>query len=439
MKNSKNQILVRTPGFLSISLILSIFLIAAIPSINAIAQTEDLCLGKTSKHGGIALGDKKDTKDFCHFTYKNYPFTKEHSNNFTSKILTPILFEKMKDLETDGGYTLSNSIQSGVEDTTLKVGMSLGDEQSYVTFQEIVNPMIERWHGYDTKNGTHKTNLNCEELNFPAELQEKFKKYVSSTRIRVARNISGHPFPAGATPADRKVIEDILKNSIKDLQGTLKGKYYSLEKFLADEELMKQGILSKEDQASIKNAKKFMFQIPPVGVFLASGAASDFPHYRGVYVSDNNEVALWINEEDHIRIISMKEGGDLNGAINNFSSLHKAITQKLQEAGKSYAFNDKLGFLSSCCSNIGTSMRMSFWIDLPKLSAGENMELMEKIADKYGLQIRPQGGEHTKNEGSVWDISNKRRLGLTEVELIQGLIDGAQELIEMEESIKSSS
>lgn len=432
----KNNIYTRLRSFLSLFLVLSIFVLVDTTSIKAIAQTEDYCKGKTSKYGGIALGDKKDTKDFCRFTYKEYPFTEEHKNNFASKTLSPSLFESMKELETEGGYTLSNSIQSGVEDTTLKVGMSLGDEQSYETFKELVNPMIERWHDYDMQNGTHKTNLNCEELNFPKELQQKFKKYVSSTRIRVARNITGHPFPAGATPSDRKIIEDLLKDSMKNLQGPLKGRYYSLGKFLADEESMKKGLLSKEEEDSVKNAKKFMFQIPPVGVFLASGAASDFPNYRGVYVSDNNEVAIWVNEEDHIRIISMKEGGDLNAVINNFSSLHKAITKNLQEAGKGYAFNDKLGYLSSCCSNIGTSMRMSFWIDLPKLSAGNNMEVMKKIADKYGLQIRPQGGEHTKNEGSIWDISNKRRLGLTEVELIQGLIDGAKELIEMEESIK---
>jgi arginine kinase len=403
---------------------------------NVFAQTENFCQGKTSKYGGIALGDKKDTHDFCHFTYQKYPLTDDHKNSLTSEILSPSLFKSMKDLKTAGGYTFCNSIQSGVEDTKLKVGMSLGDEQSYDTFQKLVNPIIERWHDYDIKNGIHKTNLNCEELKFPEELQQKFKKYVSFTRIRVARNITGHPFPAGATSDDRKIIEDLLKDSIKTLQGTLKGRYYSLKKFLADEKLMKQGLLSKEDEVSIKNTKKFMFQIPPVGVFLASGAASDFPNYRGVYVSNNNEVALWINEEDHIRIISMKEGGDLNAVINNFSSLHKAITTKFQEAGKEYAFNDKLGFLSSCCSNIGTAMRMSFWMDLPKLSAGNNMSVMKKIADKYSLQIRPKGGEHTKNEGSIWDVSNKRRLGLTEVELIQGLIDGAKELIDMEESIK---
>ena len=93
----------------------------------------------------------------------------------------------------------------------------------------------------------------------------------------------------------------------------------------------------------------------------------------------------------------------------------------------------KLGFYTSCPSNLGTALRASVHIRLPKLS--KHMEMFEEIANKYNVQIRGIHGEHSETVDSVYDISNKRRLGLSEVSLVQDMYDGVKALIAKEKSL----
>jgi creatine kinase/arginine kinase len=78
-------------------------------------------------------------------------------------------------------------------------------------------------------------------------------------------------------------------------------------------------------------------------------------------------------------------------------------------------------------------MRASVHIKLPKLAA--DMAAFEKIADQYHLQIRGIHGEHSESEGGVYDISNRRRLGVTEVECVQDMYDGVVALIAAEKAL----
>jgi len=79
-------------------------------------------------------------------------------------------------------------------------------------------------------------------------------------------------------------------------------------------------------------------------------------------------------------------------------------------------------------------MRASVHIALPKLAA--NMDAFKEITDKHHLQIRGIHGEHSESEGGVYDISNRRRLGITEVEAVQDMYDGVVALIEAEKALR---
>ncbi len=57
------------------------------------------------------------------------------------------------------------------------------------------------------------------------------------------------------------------------------------------------------------------------------------------------------------------------------------------------------------------------------------MKIFQQIADKYYVQIRGIHSEHSKSEEGIYDISNKRRLGVTEVQCVQNMIDGVTALI----------
>ena len=81
-----------------------------------------------------------------------------------------------------------------------------------------------------------------------------------------------------------------------------------------------------------------------------------------------------------------------------------------------FAHDDHLGYITSCPTNLGTALRASVHISLPLL--GKQKEKFNKIADEYYVQIRGIHGEHTETDDGVFDISNKRRLGRSERDLV---------------------
>lgn len=131
---------------------------------------------------------------------------------------------------------------------------------------------------------------------------------------------------------------------------------------------------------------------------------------------------------DHLRIISMQKGGDLKAVFSRLVNAVKSIESKLP-----FSRDDRLGFLTFCPTNLGTTIRASVHIALPKLAADKKK--LEEVAAKYNLQVRGTRGEHTESEGGVYDISNKRRMGLTEYQAVREMQDGILEMIKIEKSL----
>ncbi len=124
----------------------------------------------------------------------------------------------------------------------------------------------------------------------------------------------------------------------------------------------------------------------------------------------------------------MEQGADIAGVFNRLSMGMKFLEKKLK-----FSFSKKYGFLTTCPSNIGISMRASVHIKLPRLS--EQNELLYKTADKYKLQIRGTYGEKSSIENSVFDISNKQRLGINEKDCLTILSKGVSKLIKIEKQL----
>lgn len=120
---------------------------------------------------------------------------------------------------------------------------------------------------------------------------------------------------------------------------------------------------------------------------------------------------MWVNEEDQLRIISMQNGADIHAV---FDRLSRAVAH-IQTVVK-FAHDEHLGYITSCPTNLGTAMRASVHIKLPKLS--KDMAAFQAIADKYYVQIRGIHGEHSESSDATYDISNKRRLGRSEKDLV---------------------
>mgnify|MGYP001773639058 CR=1 FL=1 len=327
------------------------------------------------------------------------------------KYLTQDIFNLLKDKKTTNNFTLLQAINSGVENEDSGIGVYAGDEESYSLFSLLFDPIIKEYHGF-SRSDKHKSNLNENDLNAPNP--DPKGEFILSTRIRVGRNIKNMPLGSAISKEQRLEVEKIVSTALKNLDGELKGTYYPL---LGMSKEINQQLI--HDHFLFKAGDRFL---------KSAGLNRDWPEARGIYHNYEKNFLVWINEEDQLRIISMQEGGDIQEV---FSRLVNAIKQI--EKFISFSYNDHLGYITSCPTNLGTAMRASVHIKLPKLS--KEMKLFKQITDKYHLQIRGLHGEHSKDDSGIYDISNQRRLGITEVQCVQDMYDGVQALIEKEKNI----
>jgi len=340
-----------------------------------------------------------------------FPIFAKDCKSLLSKFLTKEVFNSLKDKETAYGFTLENAIASGVENLDSGIGVYAGDKESYSTFAPLFDAIIKDYHGFSLTD-SHKSNLNADDLKAPNP--DPQGKYIVSTRIRVARNFDNMPLGPALTKNQREEVEDLSHKALSALDGKLKGIYYPIDGM---SETIKKDLIS--DHFLFKAGDRFLE---------SAGLNRDWPSGRGIFHNVEKTFLVWVNEEDQLRIISMQQGGDIKEV---FSRLTKAIS-KIEENIK-FSYNEHLGYITSCPTNLGTAMRASVHIKLPKLA--QDMKNFEEITDKYYLQIRGIHGEHSQSEGGIYDISNKRRLGVTEVQCVQDMYDGVVELIRVEEGL----
>ena len=339
----------------------------------------------------------------------NPPVFPEESNCLAKKHLSQKNFKAIEHEKTDSGFTLTQAISSGIKNLDSSIGVYAGDAQSYKTFSLLFDPIICDYHGF-SKDKTHQPNISP--LMLPSLDPEN--NYIKSTRIRVARNLKGFSFPCHITLSQRRELEKKIISALDRLKDDLKGQYYSFESIDGKE-------LKRLKQENVWFQKGDRFQD-------AAGINSDFPNCRGVFHSFDKRFMVWVNEEDHLRIISMEKTSDISRVYNRLAGALLALNQTLE-----FSRDKTYGYLTSCPTNIGTSMRAGVHIRLEKLE--RNKDLLQHLSRAYHLQIRGTGGEKTTVENALFDISNRQRLGISESGIIQNLHNGLLAIIKAEQSL----
>lgn len=167
--------------------------------------------GSSSNDAGRSAYDKFSS-------IADYPDLKHH-NNLMAKYLTPKLYAKLRNVATPTGFTLDQAIQTGVDNPghpfISTVGLVAGDEESYETFAELFDPVIQERHGGFGKNDKHKTDLDSSKIS-----GGKFdEKYVLSSRVRTGRSIRGLSLPPHCTRAERRKVEELVSGALDGLKG----------------------------------------------------------------------------------------------------------------------------------------------------------------------------------------------------------------------------
>lgn len=216
---------------------------------------------------------------------------------------------------------------------------------------------------------------------------------VFSSRIRLARNIAGLPFPSRANNAQKKEVLDKVKEvhtQVKRLKNTTFVNMAELSaldsQFLLERHLISQehAVLSKE---------------------------------KGLIVSGDEKISIMINEEDHLRSQVILSGFDLKKCWQVLEGIDSDLEKKI-----SFSFLSDLGYLTSCPTNVGTALRASCMMHLPALALTKRINKILELLTRISFTTRGLFGEGTQALGNFFQISNQVSLGLSEEELIDNLI-----------------
>lgn len=226
---------------------------------------------------------------------------------------------------------------------------------------------------------------------------------VISSRIRLARNFRDRVFPAAAGPTGRHEIWTEASALISRLD-PLRGAQCILMDELSDLErglLFERHLLSREHREGGEG--------------------------RGLVLREDEQVAVMINEEDHLRMQVFRPGLDVRGAWDAMDRLDSQIEQHMQ-----YAFSAQWGYLTACPSNVGTGLRASAMMHLPALVHLDEMGPIIKGLGKIGLMVRGLWGEGSEAVGHIFQLSNQITLGKSEVQIVELIEKIVREIVEHE-------
>jgi len=371
------------------------------------------------------------------------PDLSKHTN-FLSDVLRahPELYHKLKNKKTKNGVGLAKCIKTGMDNPghpmIKTVGMVAGDEESFEVFKELFDPVISLRHNGHGANAKHVSDIDWNKLSKtrvdPTCDAEGNCKYVLTSRIRTGRSVRGIRLPPSISFQERRELERVVTSGLTQMglydspfgKIDLRGEYYPLNG--SQSYASKPNGMSHEKEEFLRS-KGNLFQEPDSTLLLCSGMGRHWPDARGIFHNKEENFFVWLNEEDHMRIISMQKGDNIKQIFVRFATACNKVQEVLKNNGYDFMHNDHLGYILTCPSNLGTGLRAGAMINLPLLSKRKDFK---KIAGKMGLQVRGRRGVDSASEGGIFDISNADRIGKSEITLVNTFIEGAATFIKWE-------
>lgn len=227
------------------------------------------------------------------------------------------------------------------------------------------------------------------------------KTYVVSTRVRLARNLDGYPFPSRLT--SEKQAKEIIRKVSLGLNRVDEFKLYYMD-----------AIDDEEADMLVEN-------------HLISPVLLRNKHVSGALINRENNVSVMINEEDHLREQCIVKGLDLKLAYDTMSEIDATISKSLK-----FAYDEELGYLTACPTNLGTGLRASVMMFLPALTINGKMNRVISNVERLGLTVRGTFGEGSESLGYTYQISNEITLGVKEEDVLDQVTAVVLKVVEME-------
>lgn len=232
---------------------------------------------------------------------------------------------------------------------------------------------------------------------------------VMSSRIRLARNLAQFPFLSRADESVRGEIERTLRKHVIDLSLGGHLTYFDVNQL--------EGI-----------DRQFLVERQLISRELAESQGS-----RGVCVSETENVSLMVNEEDHLRMQVLRSGFNLDECWSEINRIDDLLEERV-----TFAFNDQLGYLTACPTNVGTGIRVSVLLHLPALVLTKEIQKVFQALQKISLAVRGLYGEGSQAMGDFYQISNQITLGKSEEQLLKNLKDVVPNIISYERKVRQA-
>ncbi len=229
-----------------------------------------------------------------------------------------------------------------------------------------------------------------------------------STRVRLARNLDGVPFPNALK--DKKETTEKIKNSILNSNSTL-GRDFEFT------DLDKLGAAEKQSLAEEHLISPQMLD--------GSG--------KSVLINKDKTMSIMLMEEDHIRLQVIKSGIAIDEAYELADKVDDVIEESV-----TYAFDEEFGYLTACPTNAGTGLRASVMLHLPALTMTDSIGRIISSAANTGIAVRGLYGEGTRAYGNLYQFSNQITMGLSEKEILEKLKKVVNQIIETEKKARKA-
>lgn len=227
---------------------------------------------------------------------------------------------------------------------------------------------------------------------------------VLGSRVRLARNLAGIPFPAVADDAQLKEVVDRVTQATRE----------SLARNASYDIVLLREVSPLERQLLVEK-------------HLISPQHTEQVKHKAVILRDDEAVSIMVNEEDHLRIQALFPGMQPLEAWHLCNEVDDAYDRSLE-----YAYSDEIGYLTACPTNVGTGMRASIMVHLPALAITGQAKPVMGAVPKFGLAVRGIYGEGTEILGNIYQVSNQVTLGRTEEEIIHHLSSVTRQIISQE-------
>lgn len=230
---------------------------------------------------------------------------------------------------------------------------------------------------------------------------------VLSSAIKLSRNLKNVLFP------NKLSLEAAIENS--------KNIYDIISKDLYDEELKVYEIWNRENE----NYHEYVEKNLDIKEILKN---SDKASYA---INTNETLRIILNKDNHIEIQCISSGLSLNDVLNSSMDIDNRIEKNL-----SYAYDEELGYLTSSLENIGTGMNAYVTMHLPALNMSDEISTISKKVSSLGMKISSIYKDGNKSFGSMYEITNKTTIGLSEEEIVQSLKEAVLEVLNKEKDLR---